>query len=525
MNKLLRSLGLISFFLFFSLVLAFAEEITITTYYPSPYGSYRELRSTRVAIGDNYIDGAAYTWEATNGDGGEVDYLADLVVEGNVGIGTANPVAKLDIFDNSATGFGEKLALRRSGAGQVGLSFQQNGVTAFGIVARSGAGSGLAFVDNFYEASAGNERMRILSNGNVGIGTSAPAQRLEVTGDGIISNRLRIGVLPFNDDAVFSGSSSTGLRVVDRLLYVGPQTANLPQGNGNPNYAWIAAGNAAGCNWGNRRYGVFGVGTTAGVYGQGFGDMVAGWHAGGLGYADPGGAFYSGVYGNMGIGGYGGYFVGPVYISGNTGIGIANPRSKLDVVGGVRTSKGDPTPASNGANVGFSFEQDGDTGMFAIGGSSHTGSDLVFKLDASEAMRIKTSTGRVGIGVTDPGSYQLYVNGSAYATGGWHAPSDMRYKKNVGNINNPLEKLSKVRGVSFEWKTDEYKDKKFSSGRHYGVIAQEIEKVMPEVVKEGADGEKAVSYVEIVPVLIEAIKAQQQEIDALKQEMAKLKAK
>ncbi|MDD5660995.1 MAG: hypothetical protein PHI07_03835 [Candidatus Omnitrophica bacterium] len=176
--------------------LAFAEEITITTYYPSPYGSYRELRSTRVAIGDNYIDGAAYTWEATNGDGGEVDYLADLVVEGNVGIGTANPVAKLDIFDNSATGFGEKLALRRSGAGQVGLSFQQNGVTAFGIVARSGAGSGLAFVDNFYEASAGNERMRILSNGNVGIGTSTPTVPLEIntTGDAIKTHgNIRLG--------------------------------------------------------------------------------------------------------------------------------------------------------------------------------------------------------------------------------------------------------------------------------------------------------------------------------------------
>jgi len=49
------------------------------------------MRSQRLAIGDNYIDNPDYTWEEENGDGGEIDYLADLVVEGNVGIGTTNP--------------------------------------------------------------------------------------------------------------------------------------------------------------------------------------------------------------------------------------------------------------------------------------------------------------------------------------------------------------------------------------------------------------------------------------------------
>jgi hypothetical protein len=55
------------------------------------------MRSQRMAIGYNYIDNPDYTWEEENGDGGEIDYLADLVVEGNVGIGTTVPAECLDV--------------------------------------------------------------------------------------------------------------------------------------------------------------------------------------------------------------------------------------------------------------------------------------------------------------------------------------------------------------------------------------------------------------------------------------------
>jgi len=68
------------------------ETLTITTYYPSPYGSYQEIRANRIAIGDNYSQYSQYCWPGgtcTN----TIDANADLVVEGNVGIGTANPQA------------------------------------------------------------------------------------------------------------------------------------------------------------------------------------------------------------------------------------------------------------------------------------------------------------------------------------------------------------------------------------------------------------------------------------------------
>jgi hypothetical protein len=82
-----------------------------------------------------------------------------------------------------------------------------------------------------------------------------------------------------------------------------------------------------------------------------------------------------------------------------------------------------------------------------------------------------------------------------------------------------------LHGVSFEWDSSSNPDKQFPQGRHYGVIAQEVEQVVPEVVMEGAQGEKAVSYTELVPILIEAVKELKAENDTLKQRLDILERK
>jgi hypothetical protein len=132
------------------------------------------------------------------------------------------------------------------------------------------------------------------------------------------------------------------------------------------------------------------------------------------------------------------------------------------------------------------------------------------------------ANGWVGINTTFPNAYTLYVNGAAYATGGWQS-SDLRFKQNIETIDSPIDKVMNIKGVSFEWKRSEYKDKGFPEGRHYGVIAQEVEKILPEIVRESPDGEKAVSYTELVPVLTEAIKEQQKQIESLRSEVKALK--
>jgi len=90
--------------------------------------------------------------------------------------------------------------------------------------------------------------------------------------------------------------------------------------------------------------------------------------------------------------------------------------------------------------------------------------------------------------------------------------SDKRLKDNVTPISNPIKKILQIGGYTFDWnkKQNTYK------GHDIGVIAQEIEKVLPEVVETRENGYKAVKYQKIVPLLIEAIKDQQKQIDELK---------
>jgi hypothetical protein len=108
----------------------------------------------------------------------------------------------------------------------------------------------------------------------------------------------------------------------------------------------------------------------------------------------------------------------------------------------------------------------------------------------------------------------LTVTGSITATNDItaFASSDKRLKDNITPISNPIEKIQKIGGYEFDWndKQDTYE------GHDIGVIAQEIEEVLPELVQTRDNGYKAVKYDKIVALLIEAIKDQQKQIDELK---------
>jgi len=117
----------------------------------------------------------------------------------------------------------------------------------------------------------------------------------------------------------------------------------------------------------------------------------------------------------------------------------------------------------------------------------------------------------VGIGLTNSTPTQaLHVNGQILATDDITAFSDERLKENVVTIPNALEKVSQLRGVEFT--------RKDGGKKGIGVIAQEIEEVIPEVVVTNTDEDetKSVAYGNIVGLLIEAIKDLQQEVEELK---------
>ncbi len=137
--------------------------------------------------------------------------------------------------------------------------------------------------------------------------------------------------------------------------------------------------------------------------------------------------------------------------------------------------------------------------------------------------KILTINGSLGINnKTNIGSYSLYVAGEAYTTGVWGS-SDIRWKRNIMPIHDPLQKISRLRGITYEWKTDEYPDMGFAEGRQIGLIAQEVEPVIPELVQTDDDGYKAVSYEKLTPILVEAVKEQQSQLEELRAQIEALK--
>jgi uncharacterized protein YlzI (FlbEa/FlbD family) len=111
----------------------------------------------------------------------------------------------------------------------------------------------------------------------------------------------------------------------------------------------------------------------------------------------------------------------------------------------------------------------------------------------------------------------LVIGGAITATGDITAfySSDIALKENLINIPNPLEKLSKISGYMFDWKDHKDPDV-LGEGHDVGIIAQEVEKVLPEVVITRANGKKAVNYQKIIPLLIESIKELKNEVESLK---------
>jgi len=209
--------------------------------------------------------------------------------------------------------------------------------------------------------------------------------------------------------------------------------------------------------------------------------------------------------------------------NGNVGIGTTSPDWSLHV-------------KKSGAQAAVKIESDGIEGPFlelnstVPGGHSYIlqsgfSSPGNFRIvDATaEATRLMIDpTGNVGIGTIEP-NFKLDVRGTI-GNNGTSYHSDIRWKKSVESLNSSLGKILNLRGVQFEWRVDEFEDMNFKEGKHIGLIAQEVEEVIPELVTTGADGYKSVKYANLVAVLIEAVKEQEAIIQEQNAENAATKA-
>jgi Chaperone of endosialidase len=131
-----------------------------------------------------------------------------------------------------------------------------------------------------------------------------------------------------------------------------------------------------------------------------------------------------------------------------------------------------------------------------------------------ERMRID-GNGDAGIGATPTSAYKLKVAGAITATS-FPVSSDARFKKNINQLEKPLDKILRLNGLTYEFKNDEFKNRGFSEGLNIGFLAQEVQNVLPALVKIDNDGYYSINYDGIIPVLVEAIKEQQIQINELK---------
>ena len=145
-------------------------------------------------------------------------------------------------------------------------------------------------------------------------------------------------------------------------------------------------------------------------------------------------------------------------------------------------------------------------------------------LGAWAPLALNPGGGNVGIGTNAP-AYTLDVNGNINARGfvlanGLALFSDRRFKQHIRPLGGALAAVLALRGVRYEWNALGVQHGGKAGAPQVGLLAQELEKLYPELVATGADGYKAVNYAQLAPVLIEAIKEQQAQIEALKAQVA-----
>jgi hypothetical protein len=220
-------------------------------------------------------------------------------------------------------------------------------------------------------------------------------------------------------------------------------------------------------------------------------------------------------------------------IGGNVGIGTSAPNSTLTVGNSIGTIAGEisinPAFTSNeGGQINIKKSLNGSTADWIIDQYGTTSSDArlrIFNSIAETNGITIMENGNIGMGSLTP-SVRLQVAGDIIANS-IAGSSDARFKTNISPIENPLQKVLQLRGVNFDWKTTEFPTRSFSENRSVGFIAQEVEKVLPEVVQteKNTEGYKSVQYDKVVALLVEAIKEQQKQIDSLKAELKKQRKK
>jgi hypothetical protein len=441
---------------------------------------------------------------------------------GNVGVGTTNPRGALHL---------------RSPLGQLYLEDSDNGkkwrITTAGVL------GGLDFRYQPDEADELKDVLRLRETGNVGIGTARPSAKLDVAGTvkatafdlngtritswplgGARANRSNDYSRPSVATDLYEGNTKLQDKYLnnDRLetIQASSPAQTLQVINNSSGHAISARtntttdekaavfGEATGTS-GNTK-GVIGItkspgsasGSAAGVYGWSQSPTAIGGSAAGVlgrswSVPVPGADTSAGVFG------WGDVPSGRTYgVWGET-------RSTTDQVSGVY-----------GVNIATSGMTRGTVGVVS---STTPGAAGVLGAAPNDGNNVRAVMGFCHA----PSGHAIFSDGNLTVAPGytaladsWSTRSSKRWKTNIQPIDGALDKVQRLRGVEYDRKAD--------GGHDIGLIAEEVGAVIPEVVDYEANGVDAMSvdYSRLVPLLIEAIKAQQQEIEGLRTEISNL---
>ena len=479
---------------------------------------------------------------------------------GNVGIGTAGPGQKLDVAGNINIGSSGYLYFTsRYGAANNGNILFNNG-TAQNLILAETATNVYTFGGG---ATPGIVPTSVLSmntsSGNVGIGTTSPARPLHVLGTNRNVARFETG----------GGSAQTFVEFIN-----GAKTWEVGNHDGFSNYTdWGVRNQTDAINALNiTANGNVGIGTTdtsaatLNVKGTIAFYYLASGTAYSICYAGQANGF--GVLAScssderlkQNIASLNGSTalsqvmkLTPVSFNWNPKFSAGQPKQfgltaqNVQKVWPNLVSTTSPTAFTPDGTLSINFnglyapiiasiqELNKRTSLITVTGSTATTSA------PSPVLTLNASIGSVGIGTTSPGQ-ALDVTGNIRTSGCLYyassslgtCASDLMLKKDVVPVTGALEKLSQLNPVRFEWKNQHYAEEHLSRGTQWGLVAQEVEKVLPELVsKDEVDGYKRVNYgAELNMMVIQAIKElksendrQQKENTALKSEVSSLKEK
>ena len=469
---------------------AVAEDITMTTFYPSPRGVYNQLRTM------------GQTTLAETG--------------GNVGIGTAAPNQKLEVNGAArfTTGAGGTFSIGGDGNTERVQAFAAAPTIRFLDTTNAYATLGMRglSVGGAYAATAAPANGAIVE-GNVGIGTTAPVAQLHVHNTGGTPAWLQL------TNTVTGATGADGFSIQEDLAgdaYVW-QRENRPLILGTNDTERMRI-----LNTGNVGIGTAGPGEKLQVEGN----IALG--AGNALTTVPGNDL------NLNVPAARSLFVklaGATKIAmdnqGNVGIGTAAPETKLEVAGMISSSNQGrfkgwfTTGTGRAAEIGISS---GVGYIYNYDRTAGTHGDFQFG-DSAGGVYVKAG-GNVGIGTTAPTS-TLHVAGNIFATGNISVPSDGRFKTAVEPLTGALAKLDGIQAISFERNALGQALGQPGSRRELGVLAQELEQSYPELVTAtGPEAYRAVDYSRLTVVLLEALKELERrdtaELDELKHQNAAL---